>query len=100
MSDNYDQDAAQDAGYAAGAVGKLYTIRLALALAFLAFTKLRLIEGDYNRADQEVQRDEQRVEDAPENAARDAEQGFDNTVQGVENVPSDIGSGIKDAASW
>jgi hypothetical protein len=73
---------------------------LALALAFLALTDSLLIEGDYNRADQEFQRDEQRVEDAPENAARDVEQGFDNTVQGAENIPSDIGSGIKDAASW
>lgn len=29
-----------------------------------------------------------------------AEQGFDNTVQGAERVPSDIGGAVEGAAKW
>ncbi|THX75436.1 hypothetical protein D6D05_06510 [Aureobasidium pullulans] len=68
-------------------------------------------EGSYDRADQafdrqeqrigdSFRRDEQAVENAPENMARYAEQGFNNTVQGVENIPSDIGAGLRGAANW
>jgi hypothetical protein len=32
--------------------------------------------------------------------ARWAEQGVDNTVQDVEDIPSDIGSGIDKVAGW
>lgn len=115
MSDyqgDYDQNAARDAGYAAGAVGKLSFRLLGTRLDSLGpLLTFSLTEGDYNRVDNAVnseeqnigndfRRDEQAVENAPENAARDVEQGFDNTVQGVENVPSDIGDGIRGAASW
>ncbi|KAL9095290.1 MAG: hypothetical protein Q9165_002546 [Trypethelium subeluteriae] len=75
--DNYDQNAAQDAGYAAGAV-----------------------EGDYDRAGQDVRRDEQDVENIPGNV----EQGVDNAgrdaVQDVKDVPSNIGGAIDGAAKW
>jgi len=73
---------------------------------FLPFT-----EGDYNRADASLNRDESAigstfsrgvndVENAPRDAERDVQQDFDNGVQDAENVPSDIGSGIDKAASW
>ncbi|KAK0312198.1 hypothetical protein LTR29_009254 [Friedmanniomyces endolithicus] len=74
---NYDQGAAQDAGYAAGAA-----------------------EGDYNQAGQDVRQGEQSIENAPADVGRDAEQGVDNGVRDVENVPSDIGGGMKGAADW
>ncbi|KAK0321814.1 hypothetical protein LTS16_013056 [Friedmanniomyces endolithicus] len=74
---NYDQGAAQDAGYAAGAA-----------------------EGDYNQAGQDVRQGEQSIENAPADVGRDAEQGVDNGVRDVENVPSDIGGGMKGAANW
>lgn len=32
--------------------------------------------------------------------ARRTEQGFDNTVNDAENIPSDIGGGLRGAASW
>ncbi|KAG9739541.1 hypothetical protein KCU73_g9453, partial [Aureobasidium melanogenum] len=32
--------------------------------------------------------------------ARYAEQGFNNTVSSVENIPSDIGAGLRGAANW
>ncbi|TKA69241.1 hypothetical protein B0A55_04266 [Friedmanniomyces simplex] len=73
----YDQSAAQDAGYAAGRA-----------------------EGDYNDARQGVNQDEQSIENVPGDVGRDAEQGIDNSVQGVENVPSDIGGAMKGAADW
>ncbi|KAK5713750.1 hypothetical protein LTR17_017517 [Elasticomyces elasticus] len=73
----YDQSAAQDAGYAAGRA-----------------------EGEYNDARQDVSQDEQSLENIPGDVGRDAEQGFDSTVQGVENVPSDIGGAFKGAADW
>ncbi|KAG9527829.1 hypothetical protein KCU99_g825, partial [Aureobasidium melanogenum] len=68
-------------------------------------------EGTYDRADQafdreesrigdSFRRDEQAVENAPENLARYAEQGFNNTVSSVENIPSDIGAGLRGAANW
>ncbi|CAD0115470.1 unnamed protein product [Aureobasidium uvarum] len=68
-------------------------------------------EGTYDRADAAIdrqeqrvgdsfRRDEQAVENAPENLARYAEQGFTSTVNSVENIPSDIGSGLRSAANW
>ncbi|KAK0963943.1 hypothetical protein LTR91_018748 [Friedmanniomyces endolithicus] len=75
---NYDQGAAQDAGYAAGAA-----------------------DGDYNQAGQDVRQGEQSIENAPADVGRDAEQGVDNGVRDVEDVPSDIGrGGLKGAADW
>lgn len=62
------------------------------------------MENNFQQGEQSfenrVRRDEQAVEDAPGDAARWAEQGFDNTVQGIENIPSDIGSGINKVAGW
>ncbi|TKA69243.1 hypothetical protein B0A55_04264 [Friedmanniomyces simplex] len=72
----YDQSAAQDAGYAAGRA-----------------------EGDYNDARQGVNQDEQSIENVPGDVGRDAEQGIDNSVQGVENVPSDIGGASHEGCS-
>lgn len=57
-------------------------------------------EGDYNRAEQDIRRDEQEVENIPENVANATEEGFDNAVQDVEDIPSDIGSMVKEAANW
>lgn len=125
MSDNwdrdnngdYDQNFAQDAGYAAGAVGE-YRLDLSKNVPTLILT----VEGEYDRQrddfrrgeqnmennfqqseqnfENRVQRDEQAVENAPENAARWAEQGVDNVVQGVEDIPSDIGGAINKVAGW
>lgn len=47
-----------------------------------------------------VHRDEQAVEDMPGNAARWAEQGVENTMQGIGNIPSDIEGGIDRVAGW
>jgi len=58
------------------------------------------IEGEYEQAEQNVRRDEQEIENIPENVGRVAEEGFDNTVQEVEDIPNDIGNMVKEAANW
>jgi hypothetical protein len=55
---------------------------------------------DYNDARQDVNRGEQDIANAPADLGRDAQQGFDNTVQGVKDVPSDLGGAVKGAADW
>ncbi|KAI9663022.1 MAG: hypothetical protein M1821_008069 [Bathelium mastoideum] len=74
---NYDQNAAQDAGYAAGAV-----------------------EGDYDRAGQDVRRDEQDVENVPGDIAQSADNAGRDAVQDVKDAPSDVGGAIEGAAKW
>ena len=104
---SYDQNAAQDAGYAAGAVGKLLHLgrlhwcpQLFLLHPVSASTlRKRLIhvaEGDYDRAGQDVGRDEQAVENVP----NDVSQGVGDAVQGIKNAPSDLGNAVESAASW
>lgn len=46
-------------------------------------------EGDYNRADQDVQRDEQRVENIPGDVGQD-----------VKDIPSDMGKMVEGAAQF
>ncbi|KAH9844946.1 hypothetical protein Tdes44962_MAKER06994 [Teratosphaeria destructans] len=79
MSDqsNFDSNAAEDAGYAAGRV-----------------------EGDFDQAGQDVREDEQRVENIPSDIGSAAEKGFSSAVQGVQDVPGDIGKAVEGAAGW
>jgi hypothetical protein len=105
---DYDENAARFAGDTVGSAGKSST-HSPPHLNFITNT-LRT-EGGYDRADQAFNNEEQNignsfrndaqaVEDAPENMARRTEQGFDNTVNDAENIPSDIGGGLRGAASW
>ncbi|KAK3638766.1 hypothetical protein LTR56_012873 [Elasticomyces elasticus] len=71
----YDQSAAQDAGYAAGRADHSRTF---------------LGEPSPNSEERKCFPD---LLVPRSDVGRDAEQGFDSTVQGVENVPSDIGYG-------
>jgi len=73
----FDQQAANNAGYEAGRM-----------------------EGDYDRDRNDVDRDVNRVEDAPENFARDTRQDFDGGVQDVEDAPSDMAGAVEGAAKW
>jgi len=57
-------------------------------------------EGDYDRADQDVNRDESRVEGIPGDVGRDVTQNFDSGVQDVKDAPSDLGKDVSSAASW
>ncbi|KAF2772210.1 hypothetical protein EJ03DRAFT_325037 [Teratosphaeria nubilosa] len=79
MSDqsDFDNNAAQDAGYAAGHV-----------------------EGDFAQAGQDVRQDEQSVEDIPSDIGNAAEKGFSSAVQGAQDVPGDICKAVEGAAGW
>lgn len=43
-----------------------------------------MTEGAFDRG-------EQAVENAPEELGQDAQQGFDNAIQGVKNIPATMG---------
>ncbi|KAF2859804.1 hypothetical protein K470DRAFT_264951 [Piedraia hortae CBS 480.64] len=75
--DGYDSNVANAAGYAAGN-----------------------IEGSYDRASNDVQAGWNAVESVPGDIGRRAEQGYDNTVQGIENIPQNIGGALQSAANW
>lgn len=61
-----------------------------LSISFEIAGNIRyLIENDYNRADQDVQRDEQRVENIPSDVGQD-----------VKDIPSDVGNMVEGAAKW
>ena len=105
---DYDENAARFAGDTVGSAGKLIP---SPNLPLTSTTNISPTEGGYDRADQAFNNEEQNignsfrndaqaVEDAPENMARRTEQGFDNTVSDAENIPSDIGGGLRSAASW
>lgn len=101
----FDQSAANDAGYAAGAVRKsiLHLIWISnqsrhsfdpvscpmSPLSSIIEAKTLRPEGDADRAGQDVSRDAQDVENVPGDVGRD-----------VENAPSELGQGLKDAASF
>ena len=61
-------------------------------------THLALSEGDFNSADQDVNRDERDVEHAPRDAERDVDQDVNRGEQDVDNAPSDTMGGLKSAA--
>ena len=105
---DYDENAARFAGETVGRAGMLDKHRQPKSRVTYTYTHT---EGQYDRADRawdreeqsigdDYRRGEQAVENAPGEIARDVQQGFNNTVQGIENVPSDIGSGIRSAANW
>lgn len=109
-NNDYDENAARFAGETVGRAGSLLTPIFDHFKDTINEVSYRT-EGTYDRADQawdreesrigdSFRRDEQAVENAPENLARYAEQGFNNTVNSVENIPSDIGAGLRGAANW
>lgn len=109
-NNDYDENAARFAGDTVGRAGNISLSRL-LPHPQPITNHLPTIEGTYDRADtafnseeqsigNSFRRDEQAVEDAPETLARDTRQGFDKTVDSVENIPSDIGGGLRGAANW
>lgn len=55
-----------------------------------------MAEGEYDRAGQDVRRDEQAVENVPNDMA----QGVGDAVQDVKDAPSDLGNVVDKAASW
>lgn len=58
------------------------------------------IENSYDNARQDVREDAQRVEALPDDAARAAERGYDNTVDAVKNAPSELSNAVSGAAKW
>lgn len=108
-NNDYDENAARFAGDTVGQAGNPSLLRPLTSDSSL--TTIPTTEGTYDRADNafnneeqsignSFRRDEQSLENAPETLARDSKQGFDNSVNSVENIPSDIGGGLRGAANW
>lgn len=96
-NNDYNESAARFAGDTVGSAGKSST----------SFPPFQLItnthpttEGDYDRADQSVNNEEQSIGNTFRRDEQDIENAPENAVRDVEDVPSDIGGGLRGAANW
>ena len=83
-----------------GSSGTTYYVEFNQLVNSIRQRLINVTEGDYDRAGQDVRRDEQAVENAPGDAVRDVDNAGRRADQDVKDIPSNIGSAVEGAASW